>query len=80
MKPYMHAKNSAKKHGGKPEDYQEIHDFLKRSNNPREVEVADSIRLLERELPDDVMEVVFGDHVRIKATRKGFDVEEYSHD
>lgn len=28
MKPYMHAKNSAKKHGGKPEDYQEIHDFI----------------------------------------------------
>jgi len=28
MKPYIHAKNSAKKHGGKPEDYQKIHDFI----------------------------------------------------
>lgn len=28
MKPYIHAKNSAKKHGGKPEDYQAIHDFF----------------------------------------------------
>lgn len=28
MKPYMHAKNSAKKHGGKPEDYQKVHDFI----------------------------------------------------
>lgn len=28
MKPHVHARNSAKKFGGKPEDYQEIHDFL----------------------------------------------------
>ena len=28
MKPYIHAKNSAKKHGGIPEDYQEIHDMI----------------------------------------------------
>lgn len=28
MKPYIHARNSARKHGGKPEDYQKIHDFI----------------------------------------------------
>jgi hypothetical protein len=28
MKPYLHGKVSARKWGGKPEDYQEIHDFL----------------------------------------------------
>lgn len=28
MKPFLHAKNSAKRHGGKPEDYQKIHDFI----------------------------------------------------
>lgn len=28
MKPFYHAKNSAKKYGGMPEDYQEIHDFF----------------------------------------------------
>jgi hypothetical protein len=28
MKPYAHALKSVKKHGGKPEDYQAIHDFL----------------------------------------------------
>ena len=28
MKPYLHGKNSAKKFGGKPEDYQAIHDFI----------------------------------------------------
>jgi hypothetical protein len=28
MKPHIHARNSARKHGGKPEDYQTIHDFI----------------------------------------------------
>jgi hypothetical protein len=28
MKPYAHAKNSANKYGGVPEDYQAIHDFF----------------------------------------------------
>lgn len=28
MKPLQHARNSAKKYGGKPEDYQKIHDFF----------------------------------------------------
>ena len=28
MKPYIHAKNTVKKFGGKPEDYLPIHDFL----------------------------------------------------
>jgi len=28
MKPYLHGKISVKKWGGKPEDYQDIHDFL----------------------------------------------------
>ncbi len=28
MKPYVHAQNTVKKFGGKPEDYLEIHDFF----------------------------------------------------
>lgn len=28
MKPYIHAKNSANKYGGKPEDYMHIHEFF----------------------------------------------------
>lgn len=28
MKPHIHAVNSVRKHGGKPEDYQDIHDLL----------------------------------------------------
>jgi hypothetical protein len=29
---------------------------------------------------EEALEVVFGDHAQITATRKGFDVEEYSHE
>jgi len=28
VKPYIHGRNSARKHGGKPSDYQDIHDFI----------------------------------------------------
>lgn len=28
MKPYLHAKSSAKTYGGIPDDYQKIHDFI----------------------------------------------------
>lgn len=31
--PYMHARSSAKKFGGVPEDYQEIHDFFDSSKS-----------------------------------------------
>lgn len=31
MKPHLHAKNSARKFGGHPGDYQEIHDFIDHS-------------------------------------------------
>ncbi len=31
MKPLIHAETTAKKFGGKPEDYQEIHDFMDQS-------------------------------------------------
>ncbi len=37
MKPIIHAKNSARKHGGKWEDYIEIHNFLDSSK----VSIAD---------------------------------------
>lgn len=33
MKPYAHAKNSAKKYGGTPEDYQDVHDFFDSSKS-----------------------------------------------
>lgn len=33
MKPYQHSKNSARKYGGEPEDYQKIHDFIDSSKS-----------------------------------------------
>lgn len=33
MKPFRHSRNSAKKFGGVPEDYQDIHDFLDQSKS-----------------------------------------------
>lgn len=33
MKPFLHSKNSARKYGGTPEDYQEIHDFMDSSKS-----------------------------------------------
>lgn len=53
---------------------------LQKSTNSREAEIGKAIRSLQKELPDDVMESVFGDHVKVVATRKGFDVREYEHD
>lgn len=42
--------------------------------------INEAVGELESELPEDVLESVFGDHVRIKATREGFEVSEYDHD
>lgn len=53
---------------------------LRRSPNPREVEICEAVSTLERELPDDVLESVFGDHSKIVATRAGFNVTEHEHD
>lgn len=33
MKPYVHAKNSARKYGGVPADYQAVHDFFDSSKS-----------------------------------------------
>lgn len=52
---------------------------LSRSENPEMKALGEALKGLHV-IPDDVMESVFGDHVRIIATRNGFDVEEYSHD
>jgi len=68
--------------GSDEDDYQYGESLyeLDRSKNPREKEIAKAVRSLARELPDDVLESVFGDHVRIVATRKGFTVTEQEHD
>ena len=40
----------------------------------------DAVYELADELPEEVLESVFGDHVKITATRDGFEVTEYEHD
>lgn len=42
--------------------------------------VYKTIQDFEAAVPEEVLEVAFGDHVQITATREGFEVEEYSHD
>jgi hypothetical protein len=68
--------------GGSEEEYNYGEGIysLRRSKNPREVEIAEAVRALQRELPSDVLESVFGDHAKIVATRQGFKVSEQSHD
>lgn len=53
---------------------------LKRINDARPQEIAKAVKDLQRELPSDVLESVFGDHARITATREGFSVTEEEHD
>lgn len=62
-------------------DYDEEYDSwgLSQSDNPKLKQIGEDLGTLQ-EIPDDVLEHVFGDHVRITATREGFDVDEYSHD
>lgn len=53
---------------------------LKKSKDPRQVALAKAVTDLQKELPDEVLESVFGDHTKIVATRDGFKVKEYEHD
>lgn len=52
---------------------------LRASDDPHLKQMGEDFRNLEA-IPDDVMEHVFGDHVKVTATRDGFDINEYSHD
>lgn len=42
--------------------------------------INEAVADLESSLPEDVLEYVFGDHVKITATRDGFEITEYEHD
>jgi len=53
---------------------------LKSSKDPRKKEIGQAIDELESELPRDVMLSVFGDHVKVVATRKGFAIHDQDHD
>jgi hypothetical protein len=53
---------------------------LSRKKDPRLIALGEALNNIERELPHDVLESVFGDHVEVTATREGFKTREYNHD
>lgn len=62
------------------DDYGETLYTLKKSKNPIHVEIAKEVGTIKKEIPEDVMEAVFGDHVMVVASREGFSVSEVEHD
>lgn len=54
--------------------------YLEKLDFPRAKEISKAVSALQRELPNDVLESVFGDHVSVTATREGFSVDEKDHD
>ncbi len=53
---------------------------LSRSSDPELQKLAEAVSELNGDIPDDVLESVFGDHCKVTATRDGFEIHEYSHD
>jgi hypothetical protein len=51
--------------------------YSRKTQSLKEIEDATNLR---SKIPQDVMLAVFGDHVEVRATRKGFDISEYKHD
>jgi len=70
MKPHLHAKISAKQHGGTPEDYQDIHDFI--DNSKIAMPDVRHRALLHSAWGCYMVEQVFG------ITRKNSEEKEYS--
>jgi predicted SnoaL-like aldol condensation-catalyzing enzyme len=52
---------------------------LSKSEDPEMKKLGEALDVLN-DIPEDVLEHVFGDHCRIVATRESFDVDEYDHD
>lgn len=69
MKPFLHAKITAKKHGGKMEDYLDIHDFIDHTK-----EIVPDMRhraLLHSAFGCFMVEKIFG-HVRLNSDGKEY--------
>lgn len=47
---------------------------------PKLAELQDAVSELAGEIPDDVLEYIFGDHCQVTVTREGMEVSEYDHD
>jgi hypothetical protein len=68
---------------GHAEDYAATSDwgsYDKELLNEDEAKAVQTFLKSIHKLPDDIFEDMFGDHVYVVATEKGFDVEEYEHD
>jgi len=53
---------------------------LARSKDPVKKKIGQAVEALSKELPDDVLEAVFGDHCDVVATPDKFSVTECEHD
>jgi hypothetical protein len=49
-------------------------------DNPEKLAAVEAADEAFSTIPEDVMLVVFGDHVQVTATRDGFEIEEYEHE
>lgn len=66
-----------------PEDAGDYSDGFEDRYGRREDEVfkatSEGVRALEK-IDDEIFQIAFGDHVKVTATREGFEVDEYEHD
>ncbi len=53
---------------------------LQQSEDEELKKIAEDVGDLNSNIPEDVLEHVFGDHAKITATREGFEVTEFDHD
>jgi hypothetical protein len=53
---------------------------MQKSNDPDLKKIAEDVGDLNSDIPDDVLESVFGDHCKVTATREGFQITEFDHD
>lgn len=53
---------------------------LQKSEDEELKKIAEAVGELNGNIPEDVLEHVFGDHAKITATREGFDIHEFDHD
>jgi len=59
----------------------EILDKIKASGSEIDIDSCISFsKMIQSRAMEDVMEAMFGNHVRIVATREGFDVQDFDHD
>jgi hypothetical protein len=77
MKPFIHAKSSAKRYGGVPEDYLEIHDFM--DSSKAHIPDVRHRAIFHSSLGCYIVEKVFG-VVRINSAGKEYSVRDVAED